>query len=143
MSTYSTPTYDYGRQANTLTTNKGMTDIAQNYGRFLGQERFRRGLDDGQRQFKENFPTIGRSFNQRGLYHSGLRREAQTNEAQDFQRQTDRYRQDFAAEENMFQQQQALQDAQYQQALLSLYEQMQQQRAASFDPFASVTGLLS
>lgn len=142
MANYSTPSYSYGVQANNLTTNKGLTDIAQNYGRFLSQERFRRGLDDGQRQFKENFPGIGRSYNRRGLYHSGLRREAQTNEAQDFQRQTDRYRQDFGASEAQFEQQKAFRDAQYQQALLGLYEQLQQQRAAGFNPFASIQGVL-
>lgn len=138
---YSTPTYDYGRQANTLTTNKGLQDIAQNYGRFLSQERFRRGLSDGERTFKQNvFPQIGRQYNRRGLYHSGLRQGAQRESAQDFQRQTDRFRQDYGQEQAMMEQQQAFRDTQYQQALLALYEDMQRQRAAGYDPFATIRG---
>lgn len=138
---YGTPTYDYGRQANTLTQNKGLTDIAQNYGRFLSQERFRRGTSDANRMFKqERFPRIGRNFNRRGLFHSGLRKQAQTDEAQDFQRQTDRFRQDYGAEQAAFEQSQAFRDAGYQQALLSLYEEMQKARAGGYDPYAAIRG---
>lgn len=139
---YGTPTYNYGRQANSLTTNKGLQDIAQNYGRFLSQERFRRGNQDAQRQFQKQFPKIGRSYNRRGLYHSGLRKGAQREEAQDFQRQGDRYRWDYTQDQAFGQQQQALRDAQYQQAMLGLFEEMQGQRAAGYDPFAAIRGLL-
>jgi len=137
---YSTPSYDYGMQTNQLTTDKGIQDVMQNYGRFLGQERFRRGMSDANRMFKEQFPNIGRSYNRRGLYHSGLRRGAQTQEAQNFQRQTDRFRQDYATEQSALEQQQALRDAQYQNAMLSLYEQMQQARAAGYDPYGALRG---
>lgn len=136
---YSTPTYDYGRQTNQLTTNKGLQDIAQNYGRFLSQERFRRGLSDANRTFKQDrFPQIGRSFNRRGMYHSGLRKQAQTREAQNFQRQTDRFRQDYGQEQAMMNQTQAFRDAQYQQAMLALFEDMQRQRAAGYNPYQGI-----
>lgn len=137
---YQTPTYDYGSATNRLTLDKGLQDVMQNYGRYLGQERFRRGMSDAQRMFKQQFPGIGRSYNRRGLYHSGLRRGAQQNEAQEFQRQTDRFRQDYATEQAAMEQQQALRDASYQQALLDMYAQMQQQRAAGYNPFEGVGG---
>lgn len=138
---YGTPTYSYGRQTNDLTTNKGLQDVAQNYGRFLSQERFRRGLSDAGRQFKqERFPQIGRNFNRRNMYHSGLRKQAQQQEAQNFQRQTDRFRQDYAQEQGAMSQQQAIRDAGYQRAMLALFEELQQARAAGFDPYASIRG---
>ena len=139
---FQTPTYDFGSRQNRLTQNKGLQDSAQNYGRFLSQERFRRGLDDGQRQFQKRFPQVGRSFNARGLYNSGLRKQGQQEEAQDFQRQTDRYRFDQTANEFQFDNAQAARDAAYQDELLQLYAQMQQQRAAGYDPYAAVKGIL-
>ena len=139
---YSTPQYDYTKSTNSATLNKGLQDISQNYGRFLSQERFRRGLGDANRQFKDQFPRVARNFNSRGIYDSGLRREAQQKNAQDYQRQTDRYRYDYAAEQNADQQAQGLRDAAYQNQLAALFEEFKRQQAAGFDPFANIKGMI-
>ena len=138
---FQTPTYDYGSAANRLTTSKGLDDIAQTYGRFLSQERHRRTMGDANRQFKREFPKVGSSFNARGLYDSGLRREGQQRYAQDYQRFNDRQNYDYGVQQAASAQSDVLRNAQYQQALLGLYEQMQKQRAAGYDPFAALGGL--
>lgn len=135
---YSTPMYDYDTGVNNLTTQKGLSDIAQTYGRFLSQERFRRGNEDRGRQFHESFPRVGRSMNRRGIYDSGIRREAQQKLAEDFQRQGDRARWDFGAETQGQDIQGALGDAAFQQALFDLASQYQKSRATGFDPFAGL-----
>jgi len=137
---YATPTYDYGREANRLTLDKGIQDVTQDYGRFLSQERFRRGMSDANRQFKDRFPNIARGYNRRGMYNSGIRRGAQQQEAQEFQRQTDRFRQDYAAEQQLQEQLRAFGDARHQMSLNDLFENMQRQRAAGYDPFAAYRG---
>lgn len=139
---YSTPTYDFGRQTNDLTTTKGLQDNAQEFGRFLSQERFRRGQSEANRVFQERFPKIGSSFNSRGLYHSGLRREGQRKEAEAFQRGTDNARFEQGAAETQMDMQQTMRDQQYQLALQSLVEQLQKARATTFDPFASIGGVI-
>ena len=135
---FNTPTFDYSRATNNLTTDKGLQDNAQDYGRFLSQERFRRGLGDADRQFKDRFPKVGQGFQNRGMYNSGLRKEGQNKFAGDYQRNVNNARFDFGAQE--FGQEQSNTDRQagYQRALLSLFEQLQQARGAGFDPFAGI-----
>jgi hypothetical protein len=140
---YTTPTYDYGRQANDLTTNKGLQDNAQDYGRFLSQERFRRGLGDANRSFKQNFPKIGAGFNARGIYNSGLRKQGQQQEAEEYQRGVTNAQFEQGARETQFEQQRTMGNAQYQQALQTLFENMQRARATQFDPYAGVGGFVN
>lgn len=135
---FTTPSFNYGTRANDLTTQKGLSDIAGDYGRFLGQQRRRRLRDDNNRLFEERFPQIGSSFNRRNLYHSGLRRGAQRREVNELNRAQSRIAEDEATEAAGFQQQRAFSDAAYQRALLALMEDMQRQRAAGYDPFAQL-----
>lgn len=137
---YTTPTYDYGRAQSDLTLNKGLQDQASAYGRFLGQERHRRGLEDTTRGFRQNFPRVAQSYQNRGFYNSGLRREGQQKYGEGFQRDVSRQNYDQALQESAFEQAQALRDAQYQAALRDLFERMQAMRAQD-DPFAQIGGL--
>lgn len=141
MATYGTPNYDYTRATGQLAQNKALTDAANQYGRFLSQERFRRSGEDANLQAKRKFPKVGSHFNRRGLWNSGLRREGQQNFMQDYQRDVNRLQWDQGASEAGFEMRQAQSDASYQQALLDLYERLQAQRAASYDPFAAVRGI--
>jgi len=138
---FNTPTYDYGLATNKLSTNKGLADQAQTFGRFLSQERHRRGLADTNRTFQDRFPRVGQGFQNRGLYHSGLRREGQRKEAESFQRGVGQQNFEFGVGEAAAEQAQTFRDAQYQQALLDLFDQMQRARAGQ-DPFASLNGVI-
>lgn len=142
MAAYATPSYDYGIKANQLTLNKGLSDISADFGRFMNQERYRRSQGDAQREFSDRFPRVGAQYNRRGLWNSGLRKEGQQREAQDFQRGMDRMQYDFTANQAQADQSQALSDASYQQALLGLFDQMQRERAATYDPYAALRQLL-
>ena len=135
---YGTPTYNYEQSRSALTQNKGLEDVARNYGRFMSQERFRRGNEDNTRQFQQGLPKVGTHFNRRGMWNSGLRRQGQQQYAQDFQRGQSRLQFDQAADTAQTDMAQTASDAQYQQALLQLYERMQAESAAGFDPFAAV-----
>lgn len=137
---YQTPTYNYEQARSRLTENKGYEDVARNYGRFMGQERFRRGTEDAGRQFTQKFPKVGSHFNRRGMWNSGLRREGQRNFAEDYQRDVARQQWDQGAWETGLDMQQTQSDAQYQRALLDLYENLQRGRAADYDPFAAIRG---
>lgn len=139
---YSTPSYDYGKATSRLAENKGYEDVARNYGRFMSQERFRRGAEDAGRQFQQKMPKVGTHYNRRGMWQSGLRQQGQRNFAQDYQRDLGRMQYDQAAAETGFDMQQAQSDAMFQRALLDLYEQLQGGRAAGYDPFAAVRGIV-
>lgn len=135
---YGTPTFDYEQARSGLAQQKGLQDVTRDYGRFLSQERFRRrNMDEGNR-FRDSFPQVGSRFNRRGLWNSGLRRQAQTRAAQDFSETQARSRFDQAASETGVDMEAAASDAAYQAALLSLVERLQAGRAAGFDPFAGV-----
>lgn len=137
---YTTPTYDYGKAQSDLTLNKGLQDQAGDYGRFLGQERHRRGLEDTTRNFKQSFPKVAQSYQNRGFYHSGVRKQGQQQYGEGFQRDVSRQNYDWAGQETGFAQAQAIRDAQYQAALRDLFERMQAMRAQD-DPFAQIGGL--
>lgn len=138
---YGTPRYDYGQASATLSNQKQSQDAAQAFGTFLGQQRYRRNLQDANQAFTRNIPKVGASFNRRGLYNSGLRREGQNQFVSDYGRTTQRLGEDQVSEATQGQLQQTARDAQYQQALQLLFEQYQAQRA-QLDPFASIQGVL-
>ena len=108
----------------------------------MGQERHRRNLGDMNREFREGFPRVGSSFNQRGLWNSGLRRGGQREAVNHYARALERVNFDQAASESQFERERALSDSGYQQALLSLLEEYQRERTAGYDPFAAIRGQL-
>lgn len=137
MATYGTPQYDYTRRTNALAQNKAMSDAANQYGRFLSQQRFRRNREDAGIQMKRTFPKVGQSFQNRGLWNSGIRREGQRQYLGDYNRDIQRSLQDEQSANQGFDMQQTMQDSTYQQALLDLYEQLQAARA-NVNPFAGL-----
>ena len=139
---YGTPSYDYASGASALTQNKTAQDAAANYGRFMGQERFRRQQGEAQQGFRRQFPSVGKHYNQRGLYNSGLRQENQNEFVGDYQRAMDNAQFEQAGAEQGYEMQQTQRDAQYQLALQQLFEQMSQSRASQYDPFAGVRPLI-
>lgn len=128
---YSTPQYDYDRGVADLTLNKGVEDSTQAFGRFLGQQRYRRGLTDNANTFQRGFPKIGGGYNQRGLFNSGIRQGGQRQAAQDYSTATERLNTDEAAEAGQFQMGQGFRDAAFQARLLALYEELQRSRATA------------
>jgi hypothetical protein len=139
---YGTPTYDYASGASALTQAKSAQDAAADYGRFMGQERFRRSTGQAEQGFKRQFPAVGQAFNQRGLWNSGQRQQGQQQFAQDYQTAMGNAQFEQAATDQGFQLQQNQRDAQYLLALQQLFEQIQAGRASQYDPYAAVTPLI-
>ena len=137
MAAYSTAQYDYNKGTSDLALNKGLSDAANEYGRFLSQQRFRRDQQDMGQQFKQNMPKVGSSYNRRGLWNSGLRRQGQRQFGEQYNQALQRSQFDQGAAEQQYTMTQTASDARYQQALLDLYEQFQSGRANT-DPFANV-----
>lgn len=137
MAAYGTPNYDYTQATSQLARQKTLSDTANTYGRFLSQQRFRRGREDAGTQMRRNFPKVGGHFSRRGLWNSGLRREGQAQYLGDYNRDVQRSYQDQQAENQGFDLQQTASDMGYQDALLALYERLQAARANQ-DPFANV-----
>jgi hypothetical protein len=135
---YGTPIYDYEQKRSGLTQRKGLEDVGRDYGRFMSQERFRRNSADMGDRFRQGMPKVGSAFNRRGIYNSGLRQQGQNDFVKNYQQQVDRAQFDYGAEVQQDQLAQTTSDAAYRQALLDLFEQMQAQRAAGYDPFAGV-----
>lgn len=137
MAAYGTPTYNYNKATSDLALNKGLSDAANEYGRFLSQQRFRRDQQDMGRQFKENMPRVGSSYNRRGIWNSGLRRQGQRQFGEQYNKALQRSQFDQGAADQQYTMAQSASDARYQKALLDLYEQLQSTRANT-DPFANV-----
>jgi len=137
MAAYGTATYDYTKGTNDLARNKGVSDASQAYGRFLGQERFRRDQGDMTQNFKRQMPKVGSAFNARGLHSSGLRQQAQTQTAEQYNQQLQRSQFDQAQGEQGFEMRQAADDAGYQAALADLFARFQMARG-NVDPFSQV-----
>jgi hypothetical protein len=139
---YDTNAYSYTTATNDLAKRKGLEDVAGDYGRFMSQERFRRGNADRESAFKQRFPQIGSQFNRRGMWNSGNRLQGQRDFSQNFQDANSRAQFDQGAEEQKFQLERTASDAAYQAALQQLFEQFSVQRAAGYDPFAAIRGTL-
>lgn len=137
MAAYGTPQYNYTKGTSDLALNKSLSDASNEYGRFLSQQRFRRDQQDLGQRFKENMPRVGSSYNRRGLWNSGLRRQGQRQFGQEYNKALQRSQFDQGAAEQQFTMARSAGDARYQAALLDLYEQLQAGRANT-DPFANV-----
>jgi hypothetical protein len=138
MAAYGTPQYNYEQSKSALTQGKTAQDAAASYGRFLGQERFRRNSEQANQGFRRQFPAVGQHFNQRGLWNSGLRRQGQQQFTQDFADTMGNAQFEQAGQEQQFQLDQNTRDAQYLMALQTLFENLQAGRASGYDPYAGV-----
>jgi len=70
---YTAPDYgNYTRQKADIDYDHGNQSTQNAYGRFLGQQRFERGVGDADRQFKRQYTPYKASFGQRGLSGGGI-----------------------------------------------------------------------
>lgn len=133
---YKTPNYDYQRRLGQRAQDYGNQQVAREFGNFVSQERFRRAQGDRARMFDDRFPRVGRSFNRRGIYDSGLRREAQQREAADFQRADDRALNDYAMQQYVQQLGRFGHDADFQSGNVDLFTDLNRRRVR--DPFMGI-----
>lgn len=133
---YGTPTYDFEQARGGLAKTKAITDQSNEFGRFLGQERFRRSKEDMGTDFKRNFPKVGGSYNRRGIWNSGLRKKGQRTAVDATNKNFRRLAEAQATEDAQWDMRQASDNANYEAELLALYDRMQASRAAGYDPYA-------
>lgn len=118
--------FDYQSQISDLTSKYAAEQSAQNYGRMLGQQRFKRQRQDLTRGYKRGFPAFTGNWAGRlgSNVQSGVFRDKLGQHVSDFNRS----RQDIDTSAAQFQSQwltnQALQKAAYQRALRALNEQL-------------------
>ena len=133
---YGTPVYNYERDRGGLARTKALTDQSNEFGRFLGQERFRRSKEDMGESFERRFPKVGNSFNRRGIWNSGLRKKGQRTAVNAANKDFRRLAQDQATQDAQWGMRQTADDVRYETELLALYDRMQASRAASEASFA-------
>lgn len=114
-------------------------NAAQEYGRFLGQQRFSRQREGMNRDYMRQFPQFtGRWAGRLGDgVKSGVFNESLTNNVNDFGRSMGQVDQDEAGFQGNFAATQAQREAAYRRALLALNEDFAAQRANQ-NPFVGV-----
>ena len=133
---YGTPTYNYEQARGGLARQKALTDQANEFGRFLGQERFRRSKEDLGESFERRFPKVGNSFSRRGIWNSGLRKKGQRTAVNAANKDFRRLAESQATENAQWDMRQTNDDVRYEDELLALYDRMQASRATSEQDFA-------
>lgn len=117
--------YEYGSKQSDLTTNYERQNAAQDFGRFLGQQRFKRNREDLNRGFQRQFPKFTGYWAGRlgSGVQSGVMRNKMGQQVGDFNRQL----QDVNIGESQFLSEDARvraeRAAEYERALLGLREQ--------------------
>lgn len=137
--------YEYENQLADLQNQYAQTKAAQEYGRFVGQQRYSRDKVGLQQGFQRGFPKLTGQLARRGFgsqVQSG-RVGADVGQFQnDFARQAGQLDADYAAWDGNQQTQMTNQEGAYQSALLRLMEQMKAQQAqqSPFAPYNAVWG---
>lgn len=136
------PMFEYENQLADLQNQYARTKQAQEYGRFVGQQRFSRDREDMNRGFTQGFPKITGGLAQRfgSRYGGGAIGGTVKNAVNGFQRQMgalDADEASWTADQNA---QATLGDTQYQAALQRLMEQLNFARGQQ-DPFAVYKGV--
>ncbi len=124
--------------------NKYAQDNAVNeYGRFMGQQRYARNREGMNRNYMRQFPKFtGQWAGRLGAgVKSGVFQQDLTNNVNDFNRALGEVDTDQAAAEGQFASQQAMRDAAYRRSLLALQEQFAAQQASA-NPFAAYIGAI-
>lgn len=123
----------YERQRREVNTSYAANTAANEYGRFVAQQRGARMAGDGQRNFGRGWPKQAAGWGQRGhngaRVNSGFYQNAMQNYVADYQRQQNDFRQDYANEMTQFDQSAARMEAQRQQALAEIEMDKQRQIA--------------
>jgi hypothetical protein len=133
--------YEYGAKQADLTNNYERQNAAQDFGRFLGQQRFKRNREDLNRGFGRQFPKFTGYWAGRlgSGVQSGVMRNKMGQQVGDFNRNV----QDVDVQESQFlgadAQQRAQRAADYERMLLGLREQFDVGRGLQ-DPVAQYGG---
>lgn len=134
--------YDFASRTAELTNKYAQDRAAQEYGRFLAQQRFQRQRSDLDYGFQRQFPKVTAGLARRfgGNVRSGLIGQTVGRTVGDYNTNVSDLNTQQAAYEGQYASQQALQEAGYRAALLQLMEQMQAERAGQ-NPFTTYTGV--
>lgn len=136
--------FQFETQLADLQNKYNQDNAAQEYGRFISQQRFGRQFDDMNRNYMRAFPGFtGKWAGRLGSdVKSGVFNQDLGNYVNDYGRQMNQLTEDQASTMGNYQMQQAQRDAAYQRALLALNEQLAAERAA-VSPFAAYQGVYS
>ena len=123
--------FQFETQLADLQNKYAQDNAAQEYGRFISQQRFGRQMDDMNRNYMRAFPKFtGRWAGRLGSdVKSGVFNQDLANNVNDYGRQLNQVTQDQATEMGNYAATQAQRDAAYQRALLALQEQFAYERA--------------
>jgi hypothetical protein len=123
----------YERQKSAVEYDYGNQTATNAYGRFLGQQRGQRNLNDMSRNFGRQYPTYKAQFGQRGMggpgIRSGVQHQAMTNYLGDYAQQYGRAQQDMTQEAQQYDANQQRFGAFRQQSLADIEAQKAQQIA--------------
>lgn len=136
--------FQFETQLADLQNKYAQDNAVQEYGRFLGQQRFSRQREDMNRNYTRQFPRFtGRWAGRLGSdVKSGVFRQDLTDNVNDFGRELTRLDETQAADQGNYATMQAQREAAYRRALLALNEQFAAQRANQ-SPFAAYQGVYS
>jgi hypothetical protein len=99
----------FERQRRGIEDDYAAKSAAATFGRFTGQQRFKRDTADAYRQFSQQTPRFTASYGKRGMtgpgVQSGVYRNALTNYASGFQRDQAASAEDYDTEQNQYQMQ--------------------------------------
>ena len=137
--------YDYTQGVADLTNKYAHDKATQEYGRFLGQQRFSRQKADLARGFQSSFPKFTASFGRRGIgshVKSGRLGADLTQFTNDYSRQVGALNEAQAGFMGDWNMRMSQQDANYKAALQRLRDQLNQGRAVQspFDVYTNVWG---
>lgn len=134
--------FQFETQTADLQNKYAQDNAAQEYGRFLGQQRYARNREGMNRNYMRSFPKFtGQWAGRLGAgVKSGVFQQDLTDNVNDFNRNLGEVDTDQAVAEGQFASQRAMRDAAYQRALLALQEQFAAQQAGT-NPFAAYEGI--
>lgn len=136
--------YDLEKERNRLDYEYGRNRQAQEFGRFLGQTRFKRSAEDMTKNFKRSaVPQWAAGAASRGVnsrVRSGVALGNLRDRYDQFNRDRARLDEDFAGQEASFISGRASEDDAYRRALLALSDEMARRRAEQ-PAFGAYTGV--
>lgn len=134
--------FQFETQTADLQNRYAQDNAVNEYGRFVGQQRYARNREDMNQNYMRAFPKFtGRWAGRLGAgVKSGVFQQDLTNNVNDFNRSLGQVDTDQAVAEGQFAAQQAMRDAAYRRSLLALQEQFAAQQAGT-NPFAAYQGM--
>lgn len=135
-------TFQFETQLADLQNKYSQENATQEYGRFLGQQRYARNREGMNRNYMQQFPRFtGRWAGRLGSnVRSGVFQQDLTDNVNAYGRALGEADQEQATAEGQFASNQAMRDAAYQRSLLALQEQLAAARANQ-SPFGAYQGV--